>query len=380
MRSPGSFYCYVRTQRRRGAMIIMVALLLPVLLILVGFSVDLAHMQRVRTEMRCVADLSARAAAGELSRTEDMALARAAAKDVANQNLVAGVPLTLRDQDIVFGHSQRQTSGEWTFQAGGTPFNSIRVIVSRTNASADGSVGLFFGHFYNRDAFEPELSATCSFLDVDICLVLDRSSSMKLYNSDTAGFMSTSDSRFCEAPHAESRWVALENAVGLFVNHLTSTQADERVALVTFASNYTSHCGETSSEASIDQPLNSDLSLVNAAMSARTSSVWNGATNVYAGINLGRTVLNGSGSQISSKVMIVLTDGVYTGSDPVPQALLAGEEDITVHTITFSDGADQTSMQNVAVAGHGNHYHAPDADALNDVFTKIAGSLAVLTQ
>ena len=33
-----------RSQRRRGAMVIMIALLLPVLLILVGFSVDLgAH-------------------------------------------------------------------------------------------------------------------------------------------------------------------------------------------------------------------------------------------------------------------------------------------------------------------------------------------------
>ena len=164
--------------------------------------------------MRCVADLSARAAAGELSRTEDMAAARTAAKDVAAQNHVGGRSMTLRDQDIVFGRSVRQTSGVWTFQANATPFNSIRVNVSRTNASADGPVRLFFGHFYNREAFEPELSATCSFLDVDICLVLDRSSSMKLFNSETAGFMDSSDSRFCEAPHADSRWVSLEKRRG----------------------------------------------------------------------------------------------------------------------------------------------------------------------
>ena len=168
--------------------------------------------------------------------------------------------------------------------------------------------------------------------------------------------------------------------MGLFISHLTSTQADERVALVTFASNYTSHCGETNSEASIDQPLTTDLALVNTAMSTRSNTVWNGGTNIHAGISMGRTLLNGSSSQISAKVMIVLTDGVYTGSDPVPEALLAGDDGITVHTITFSNGADQTSMQNVAVAGHGNHYHAPDADALDDVFTTIAGSLAVLTQ
>ena len=41
---------------------------------------------------------------------------------------------------------------------------------------------------------------TASFLDVDICLVLDRSSSMKLSVSDTAGYMATSDPRFCQPP------------------------------------------------------------------------------------------------------------------------------------------------------------------------------------
>ena len=152
---------------RRGAMIILIALLLPVLVILVGFSVDLAHMQRVRTEMRAVADLSAKAAAGELSRTHDIVLARIAAKDVASENTVAGKPKTLEDSDIVFGRSIRQGDGTWTYTPNATPFNAVRVHARRTTAAADGPVSLLFGHFYNRSSFEPELAATCSFLAVD---------------------------------------------------------------------------------------------------------------------------------------------------------------------------------------------------------------------
>jgi hypothetical protein len=78
--------------------------------------------------------------------------------------------------------------------------------------------------------------------------------------------------------------------------------------------------------------------------------------------------------------MIVLTDGVYTAANPVSQAVAAAEEDIFVHTITFSNGANQSDMQDVAEAGGGNHFHAPDAATLEDVFQQIAGSIAILTE
>ena len=78
--------------------------------------------------------------------------------------------------------------------------------------------------------------------------------------------------------------------------------------------------------------------------------------------------------------MVVLTDGVYTGADPIAEATLAAGDGIIVHTITFSDGANQTDMQAVAQAGGGVHYHAPDPTALNDVFIQISGSIAILTK
>ena len=116
----------------------MVALLLPVILVIAGFSVDLAHMQRVRTELRAVADLASKAAVGQLSRTQDLALARAEARQVGLDNRVEGIPLTLSDQDIVLGNSARQSNGAWVFQPGATPPNAVEVTARRNNGSADG--------------------------------------------------------------------------------------------------------------------------------------------------------------------------------------------------------------------------------------------------
>ena len=96
---------------------------------------------------------------------------------------------------------------------------------------------------------------------------------------------------------------------------------------------------------------------------------------------VGVSVLTGlNARQYATKVMIVLTDGVYTHADPVPQAVAANAEKIFVHTITFGTGANQADMEAVAQAGSGNHFHAPDADALEDVFKQVAGSIAILTE
>ena len=78
--------------------------------------------------------------------------------------------------------------------------------------------------------------------------------------------------------------------------------------------------------------------------------------------------------------MIVLTDGNYTGNDPVPAATAAAAADIIVHTITFSAGANQTDMQEVATAGGGLHYHAPDAATLNEIFRDLAAMPVLITE
>jgi hypothetical protein len=91
-------------------------------------------------------------------------------------------------------------------------------------------------------------------------------------------------------------------------------------------------------------------------------------------------VLTGNGvRQFAQKTMIVMTDGHWTdGASPVEAAQRAANRLIKVHAITFSDDADQTLMQEVAQAGGGRHFHAPDAETLREIYEEIAYTLPII--
>ena len=365
---------------RRGVILILTVLLLPVLVLVVGFSIDFAHMQRVRTELRRSADLAAKAAASVLAETADVTQARLVAKQVANWNKVHGIGLSLADDQIVFGRSLRQADGSWNFTAGEANPNAVQVHGRRTAASIDGPVKNYFGSLYGRPNFEPQFSATGAFVNSDIVLVLDRSSSMKLPTSSTSALMDTGNPRFCEIPRADSRWVALEKAIDIFLAELDSTSSQERVGIVTFASNYTS-CSTTSTRTTIDSPLVSSTSTIRSTMSSKSQQMWNGMTDIAAGITVGQNVLFGSGSRANAlKFMIVLTDGQYTESDPLIAGQTAANAGIVIYTVTFSAGANQAHMQQLATVGGGRHYHADNPGELDSAFQDLGGSIANLVR
>src|SRR6185503_9936798 len=94
-------------RRRRGAMLPLIAILLPMLLIFLGFAVDLAYMQTTRIELQAAADAAARAGATRLSQTDDVSDSRAFAVQIAGKNQVAGAALRLRNSEVQIGRSQR---------------------------------------------------------------------------------------------------------------------------------------------------------------------------------------------------------------------------------------------------------------------------------
>lgn len=369
--------------RRRAATAVVVVIVLPVLLLFIGFSVDLAYMQLTRAQLRAATDLAAKAASSELAETGDTGLAIAKGKQVAAANLVAGDGLTLADGDFTFGNTTRSEAGKWTFTAGALPTNAVQVKGRRTTAAPDGEVSLFFSGLMGGGGFETTADATAGFINADICLVLDRSSSMKLAVTDPATGMGGGDPRECDIPWADSRWAALDSAISVFIAKMNATLSGEKVGVVTFASHHTA-CGETSQPATLDQPLTENLSSVTSTMATLSSTIWNGNTETSVGMALARSELTGGNARATAqKVMIVLTDGAYTnGIHPQTEAAAAAGDGIRVHTITFGScpGSVITDMQDTATAGGGNHYHAPDAATLNDVFNEIAGSIAILTQ
>src|SRR6188768_3984194 len=72
-----------RRPRRRGAMMVLIAVCLPLFLIMAAFAVDVAWMQLTRTELRTATDAASRAGAKTLSLAQTEVAARTAAKDAA---------------------------------------------------------------------------------------------------------------------------------------------------------------------------------------------------------------------------------------------------------------------------------------------------------
>lgn len=368
---------------RKGALVVLFALVLPILIVILGFCIDYANMQRVRNEAQVIADLSSKAAADTLARTGgDRNLAIKAAQDVAAANFIAGKLHSLDPADIIFGRASEQADGSFKFNEGVNPPNSVRVNASRTDSHPNGRVGLFFGRFYGNPTFNLEQTSTASFRDVEVCLVLDRSGSMKWKTTGNTLEVEKEELR-CKTPNPQSRWRALDGAIDIFLAEFDATPVQEKVAMVTFASDSTNACkqGIDILSSKLDQTLTTNTDSIRASMDEYNRSIWFGGTNITAGIVEAKNHMIANSSSERDRFIIVLTDGKHNTSDPpFDEATACAAEGIIVHTITFSDEAATEDMEKTATNGGGEHHHATSKAELENIFRRLAGSFAVITE
>lgn len=113
---------------------------------------------------------------------------------------------------------------------------------------------------------------------------------------------------------------------------------------------------------------------------------WNtgGPTRICRGINSATTNLTESSTGGAFQSMVVMSDGIAnrqctteqnTGSatgDAVQAACDAWEDyNITVHAVAFGDGADELTMQQIALCGNGTFYSS-DVGGLVDLYQNIS--------
>ncbi len=387
-------YPHVRVQppsrfarQRRAAVIPLLALVLVVLVVAAAFTVDFAYMHLTMTELQTATDAAAKAATYALGSDQDAGAAILAANQVAALNTVAGEALRLASTDVVFGRSDGNPDGSFSFDEGVTPINATRVIGRRVQGSPSGPISLFLGPVLDRPFFEPQSTAVASRLDRDICIVVDRSASMAWDESGIAWQYPAEyqndpwEENYVKPPHVPgSRWAGLTGAVHVFVGAVRNTPEVEMLALVSYAHEYEFN-GVTAETVTLDQPLTHQQELIGQAIDAIGEEPIIGGTNIAAGINSGIAALTDPARSrpFAFRMIILMTDGVWNhGEDPTITAHAALAENIVIHTITFSDGANQPDMQSIANTTGGRHYHAPTRDELIAAFEDIAYSLPVL--
>jgi Flp pilus assembly protein TadG len=353
----------MQNSRRRGAVLILIAIALPVLLTLAAFAINLSYRELTRIELRGTSDFASRAGARTLSLTGDTNLALQRIQEVGTRNIVNGGPLTIAASQVEFGNvSMVAGSSRMLFSSdpGLTP-NAARV-----NGISEGPAHVSFGTFLG--TYDPLVVSTSAQIDRDLAIVLDRSGSMALKRDDGTN---TSWTAGKPAP-VDCRWASLVRAVEICLAELGGTPMDEKVSLVSYAST-----------GKIDMDLAFDYAGFLAKLQAYSSAFAGGSTNISSGIELGRQTLKDRGQHRAwaEPSIVVLTDGLHNAGTeaPVVAAARAAAQGITVHTITYGADADQAGMIAVAAAGNGKHWHAPSEAALINVFREIASNTPVLT-
>ncbi len=362
-----------RHTERQGVVIMLMAILIPVLLIISGFAINLSYMELARTDLQIASDAASRAACRTYGYTKDKVAAQNAAKTAANRNPVVGKILSLRDQDIIFGTSKRASSGsKFVFTESNIEINSVKIDFL---SAASGSVQLPIRIGVNNPDFAVAQQAVSTQSDVDVVLVVDRSGSMAFAVDEIASPTippknAPVDWVFGDPVPPKARWTDAINATNAFLASLAAGPQDVLVGLATY-----------SEFSTIDVNLDDNYSNITSALNFYSNPFNSGGTNIGDGIYSGITNLKHSPKRRSQAVpvLIVLTDGIHNwGPDPISAAHDAADSDVIIYTITFSQEADQAAMIDVAKITNGKHYHATDATTLQDAFQDIVGDLPVL--
>ena len=156
-----------KPQLRRGAVLILTALMLVFMLGLLAFSIDVGYMLTCRTEAQRAADAGALAGAGSLA--DGVQVAEQQARDFTQRNAIGRKNLTNAGINVEFGLWNRQ--GRTFTQSLQAP-DAVKVTARRTGAS------LFFGGIFGRKQFDIGADAIASYGPRDIMVVLDYSASM----------------------------------------------------------------------------------------------------------------------------------------------------------------------------------------------------------
>ena len=360
------------TNDRRGATLVLIMLLLPVMLSIAALAINMGYMELTRTETQIAVDAATRAASFEYAKTQDAGLALVAAQSVAAKNKIANTTLPLGANDLVLGTAIRPTAtGRYSYSPGGVTPNAVWIRSDTLQNNAQTLIQPLFPipTPFNFRPLREAISVQC---EMDIALVVDRSGSMA-YSASEPAVQGVPPSNapagwaFGNPVPPNARWLDLIAGVQAFTNVLNTSGILERVSLVTYNHGVT-----------LESPLSTNYATFPGIFSAYSLAYQAGGTAIGDGILVGMNSLLDPATTRpqATKVIVVMTDGIHNwGTSPDSAAWICKSNNVIIYSVTFSFEADQATMQNAAAISGGSNIHAVNGPQLITAFMDIARAL-----
>ncbi len=374
------------SDKRRGATVVLFAILLIVFVGMAAFIVDLGRMQLVRSQMQTAVDAGALAASLQLKKDPtNAAAAKTVAEDFIRLNQVGFVGLVPRDAITV-------QCGDWNAKTKTFSQLSSQPLAVRVHANQSNEPFFFAGVFgLNQFTIPRQSIAAVEGSPLDIMLVLDLSGSMA----------------------DEGRIEALQDSAPVFIDVVESLSHDDRVGVMGYgairglynpvAQGHAGVVYELAPDSLYPNPasahndwagvLESDLTEnfdhLRGAVLADTSLIagkYNNYTPTGAAIRDAAHYLWAHPRPDVEKQIVLMSDGFANrphGDGPnyaVAMANYAASLKIRIDTISLGDTADLTLMQAIATATDGRHFDVTGSGAelatkLEKAFRDIANGL-----
>jgi len=281
-------------------------------------------MARATLDSHRIVTAAALASASGLAISQGEALQRGLQNSV--QNTVMDKPLNLQSGDFSFLNHR-----------------TVRVSATRT-------VDMFFAKAFNKDSTEVTATATAEIGNRDIMLLFDRSGSMDDDTVDPNIIQPLTDTR---------------NAALYFVNLVMANNfVLDRVGLVSY-----------STGASMDLGLGGNFGAIQNRLEGYEAYGW---TNIGEAIKKARNHLNSQARTRTSKVMVLLSDGIANRPRSngrgyaLQQARRAASSKIKIFTISLGNRTDINLMRKIASITAAQHFYSPTPAQLDAIFEEIA--------
>jgi Flp pilus assembly protein TadG len=169
-----------KKNRHRGAVLVLSAILMVVVLGIVAFAVDLGYIMLAKTQLQAAADAAALAAASSIGDRDKLI---ENAQEIGELNHVGGSAVKIQSADVVVGTwdpYQANPSDRFVPMSDQSqPSNAVKVTARADGTTAETpALPLFFARVLNKQTANITAEAIATTNPRDICFVFDLSSSM----------------------------------------------------------------------------------------------------------------------------------------------------------------------------------------------------------